>query len=271
MNPAFVALGASSFVSSGQSAVATSHVRGKAIHHARTRHAPLMMAKGGNDKAGVFSEPQPGDPGYKAPTGAKAKKSPPPEAGKEVKPSASIGGPGSASFKKQEKRGFVSTLSDMAQSAKETVSSFAQGNEEKRGLELLKDDILRNAPERVGVGRQDAYGYMEPQFGEPGYVTTEEDKPVIEQKKPTDQKASPRRAEYESKTYRMEPKSSEPEVYDIPDYLKPLSAKESKSSTSWQSTISGGKKASGANSGLPDYLRPIEEDQNNKPARWTND
>lgn len=39
----------------------------------------------------------------------------------------------------------------------------------KRGLDLLKEDFLKNAPERVGVGRQDAAVVMKPAAGEPGY------------------------------------------------------------------------------------------------------
>jgi hypothetical protein len=38
-----------------------------------------------------------------------------------------------------------------------------------RGLDLLREDVLKSAPEVIGVGRQDYSGIMEPQFGEPGY------------------------------------------------------------------------------------------------------
>lgn len=40
----------------------------------------------------------------------------------------------------------------------------------KRGLDLLKEDLLKNAPERAGVGRQDRDALtMKPVAGEPGY------------------------------------------------------------------------------------------------------
>lgn len=40
----------------------------------------------------------------------------------------------------------------------------------KRGFELFKEDFLKEAPERVGVGRQDQEGLtMKPVAGEPGY------------------------------------------------------------------------------------------------------
>ena len=40
----------------------------------------------------------------------------------------------------------------------------------KRGLDLLREDFLKNAPERAGVGRQDRDALtMKPVAGEPGY------------------------------------------------------------------------------------------------------
>ncbi|KAK1861079.1 hypothetical protein I4F81_003663 [Pyropia yezoensis] len=40
----------------------------------------------------------------------------------------------------------------------------------KRGAALLKEDFLRSAPERIGVGRQDQTAVAPPTYGEPGYV-----------------------------------------------------------------------------------------------------
>lgn len=42
----------------------------------------------------------------------------------------------------------------------------------KRGAALLKEDFLRSAPERIGVGRQDQTAVAPPTYGEPGYKYT---------------------------------------------------------------------------------------------------
>lgn len=60
-----------------------------------------------------------------------------------------------------------------APGAKKTPLPVATGSAEvakkKRGLNLLRQDFLKSAPEKIGVGRQDQSAIMAPSFGEPGY------------------------------------------------------------------------------------------------------
>lgn len=105
---------------------------------------PNPFAKKGGSAKGkdspppsLFAEPQPGDPGY----GKDTKK--------EVKKVA----------KKVVDTGPVFALDDDG-------PGFGQV---RKGLDLLKEDLLKNAPERIGVGRQDATYKSAPQYGEPGY------------------------------------------------------------------------------------------------------
>eukprot|EP00180_Rhodochaete_pulchella_P000045 Plantae.Rhodophyta-Rhodochaete_pulchella.ctg10290.p1 GENE.Plantae.Rhodophyta-Rhodochaete_pulchella.ctg10290~~Plantae.Rhodophyta-Rhodochaete_pulchella.ctg10290.p1 ORF type:complete len:247 (-),score=34.12 Plantae.Rhodophyta-Rhodochaete_pulchella.ctg10290:1102-1842(-) len=85
--------------------------------------APPSAAKSAPEERPVeslVSEPQPGEPGYQAP------------------------------------------------SEPETGPQKVMGSA-KRGFELLKRDLLKTAPERAGVGRQDKTFVYQPQAGEPGY------------------------------------------------------------------------------------------------------
>lgn len=150
----------------------------------------------------TFSEPQPGDPGYK-PAESKATGG--------VKLPVSVG--------------------DAAASA-------------NRGLELLRQDIFKSAPERAGVGRQDQNLIIKPQFGDPGYkpqayeVTKaselgissfSDDKNYVgkvgglDAVKKAAKDAQKGKAAAEIKREMLKAKAKEePKVYDIPDYLKPI-------------------------------------------------
>ncbi|PXF46149.1 hypothetical protein BWQ96_04155 [Gracilariopsis chorda] len=132
----------------------------------------------------------------------------------------------------------------------------------KRGLDLLKQDVLKNAPEQVGVGRQDSSAVtMRPQAGEPGYKpaayqtvrvsklgisTFSDDKnylgnvggidavkkaalEVVSGEKTTKQL----KAEALSKVAKTAPKK-ETTVYDIPDYLKPLPEDTPRKGMTWK-------------------------------------
>lgn len=237
---------------------------------------PFGKKKSASSNAGGFAELQPGDPGYKPASSARkaeAEASPAEEAPKkqEVQAKASEMKEQSPTPPKKEKSGFVSALSGMAQSARDSVPSFGDktGNG-KRGIDLLREDIFKSAPEKVGVGRQDAYGIMPPQPGEPGYKSKESAKPVSERKEKKEGRESSDRAQFGGRTDRIEPVSPSPEMYDIPDYLKPLPSDEVTSSSTWQNFIDERRrKAASAYSNLPDYLLPVEDNENR--PKWSND
>lgn len=123
------------------------------------------------------------------------------------------------------------------------VSSSVQDSM-KRGLDLLREDLLKNAPERVGVGRQDKSTYIRPQYGDPGYKPQayetayvselgispfQDDKNAVGKVGGLDAVKAAAKEVKKGKTAK-EIKSAvlnikvkvEPKVYDIPDYLKPL-------------------------------------------------
>lgn len=102
------------------------------------RPAPISITP-----VAIYTEPQPGDPGSKplppVPKGFGMDKAAEPE-NDEAKTSAA--------------------------GKKLPLSRFERA---KRGLDLLKDDLFKNAPEQAGVGRQDVGAVMKPVAGEPGY------------------------------------------------------------------------------------------------------
>lgn len=153
----------------------------------------------------MFMPPQPGDAGYKSP---KSKES--------------------ESKKEQSSDGAMAELEEAA--AQITTSA-------KRGLELLKEDLFKTAPERAGVGRQDEPTIMKPQFGEPGYKAGDgDDSTILSDVKDTvqgvisdvkdavssdDKKKTSSGDRPVLKNKKSTLKTPE-EEYDLPAYLKPL-------------------------------------------------
>lgn len=174
-----------------------------------------------------YMAPQPGDPGYKDPAA--------------VKPAAS-------------------------KPQKLPVIENDKGDEgvAKRGLDLLKEDVLKSAPERVGVGRQDASSVtMRPQAGEPGYKpaayqtvkvselgisTFSDDKNYVGNvggidavKKAALEVTSGQKTTKQLKEEALRKVSKAPAkavkeetTYDIPDYLKPLPEDTPRKGMSWK-------------------------------------
>eukprot|EP00179_Madagascaria_erythrocladioides_P011200 CAMPEP_0198370720 /NCGR_PEP_ID=MMETSP1450-20131203/156860_1 /TAXON_ID=753684 ORGANISM="Madagascaria erythrocladiodes, Strain CCMP3234" /NCGR_SAMPLE_ID=MMETSP1450 /ASSEMBLY_ACC=CAM_ASM_001115 /LENGTH=266 /DNA_ID=CAMNT_0044078263 /DNA_START=82 /DNA_END=882 /DNA_ORIENTATION=+ len=148
----------------------------------------------------MIMEPQPGEPGYVAP--------------KEEKKFEFADGPPPGPPSKQK-----------------------GAQTEKRGFDLLKEDFLKSAPERVGVGRQDITFTYAPQAGEPGYVPK-----ATERVKVSELSVSPfeddsnfgGKDEVEKSAEEVLKKKAVPKVkavakveevqkeFDVPDYLKPL-------------------------------------------------
>ncbi|KAI0567818.1 hypothetical protein FGB62_1g694 [Gracilaria domingensis] len=177
----------------------------------------------------AFIAPQPGDPGYKEPALAK--------------PAAE------------------------AEPAKKAGSSPTKlpvvAGEVKRGFDLLREDVLKSAPERAGVGRQDADSVvMRPQAGEPGYKpaayqtvqvsklgisTFSDDKNYVSKVGGIDavkqaaldiktgQKTGKEiKREALMKAQNITKKAEAPKVYDIPDYLKPLPEDTPRKGMTWK-------------------------------------
>lgn len=169
-----------------------------------------------------FVQPQAGDPGYQAP-GPVAK--------------------GTGMAKSEPKKLPVKDASekDAGKGGKkgEDKRSFA-----KRGIDLLREDLFKSAPERAGVGRQDARAIMKPMAGEPGfkpaaYETVKvselgispfpDDKNAVGKvggveavkKAALQVKAGKKAAEIKNEVLNIKTKV-EKEVFDIPDYLKPI-------------------------------------------------
>ncbi|CAN8069524.1 unnamed protein product [Agarophyton chilense] len=150
----------------------------------------------------------------------------------------------------------------------------ADDEKKKRGLDLLKEDILKSAPERAGVGRQDADSVlMRPQAGEPGYKpaayqtvrvstlgisTFSDDKNYVSKvggidavkqaavdiqtgtktgkdiKKEVLNKANNRPLNTFQSTLQRPSASPQPNVDNLPDYLKPLPEDTPRKGMSWK-------------------------------------
>lgn len=162
--PAF-ALGASSFTASRvHGSLSSPSICAQSATSSRPATIHMQQKKGlfsnpfapkdknQSEPASAFVEPQPGDPGYKplppVPKGFGMQKSEPRAGQKTDEKTKSAGGV---------------KLPVAAGDAVDTV---------KRGLDLLKEDVFKTAPEQVGVGRQDAAVTMRPVVGEPGYKPT---------------------------------------------------------------------------------------------------
>ena len=132
----------------------------------------------------------------------------------------------------------------------------------KRGLALLKEDFLRNAPEKAGVGRQDRSVTVKPMAGEPGYKPAAyqtvkvsslgispfpDDKNAVGKvggveavvKAAQEVKKGATAKELKAKILKKESASKpvEAKVYDIPDYLKPLPEDTPRKGMTWKNYV----------------------------------
>jgi hypothetical protein len=181
MSCAFVPPGGTSFT--GASAAAAS---ARATSARPARSVVTAMAKGNGKKPGFslpnpfgrkaetpaptgFAEPQPGDPNYKPPKYEKFEledeSKPGPPSKNKAKAEAAAKAEAEAALEKAKKSGKLPVMSGQEQA--EAMKMLVE--EKKRGFELLREDLLKSAPERIGVGRQDTTTLSTPSFGEPGY------------------------------------------------------------------------------------------------------
>lgn len=183
-----------------------------------------------------FMAPQPGDPGYKPPAPV-AKGAGLPSTSKETK--ATKDAPSKSTTEKK-----VTPTPAGGKGKKLPVVSGAEAV--KRGLDLLKEDLLKNAPERAGVGRQDTPSLtMKPSAGEPGYKPQAyqtvmasqlgisgfpDDKNFVSKvggiaavkKAALDVKKEGKTAKQIKQEVLKINTKKEKTVFDIPDYLKPI-------------------------------------------------
>lgn len=206
-----------------------------------------------------FMEPQPGDPGFKEPApvakgaGLPVDKTPPKAKSEETtakKDTPSKTGGKSATEKK---------VTPTPAGGKGQKLPVASGTEAvKRGLDLLKEDFLKNAPERAGVGRQDTPSLtIKPSAGEPGYKPQAyqtiyaselgisgfpDDKNFVSKvggigavkKAALDVKKAGKTAkEIKQEVLKIETKK-EKTVFDIPDYLKPIPEDTTRKGYTWK-------------------------------------
>lgn len=210
-----------------------------------TRHVSPIMTQ--------FSPPQPGDPGYKppppVPKGTGMTKSETPEA---KKPEAAA---------KKEAPAKEGKSSDAGAAGKKLpVVSGGAAQTAKRGLDLLREDLLKNAPTVAGVGRQDQTAIMKPMYGEPGYKPSAYETVKVSElgispfpddanavgnvggieavKKAAAEvkKGEKTAAQIKKEVLNIETKKEE-KVYDIPDYLKPLPEDTVRKGFTWKNYV----------------------------------
>lgn len=162
-----------------------------------------------------------------------------------------------------KKRGFKLPVTSGKKAAPKKEEEDTEGlNEtEKRGLGLVVEDLKKNLPEVVGVGRQDTTGYMKPQPGEPGYKpqayettfvsdlgisTFSDDKNYVSKvggldaikKAAKEVNAGAKAEEIKKAVLKAETiKKEEPKVYSLPDYLMPLPEDTPRKGMSWVNII----------------------------------
>lgn len=181
-----------------------------------------------------YNPPQPGDAGYKPAT-------PVPK--------------GTGMVKTEE-----TNPSEGSKAGKKLPVVSGAGERVKRGLDLLREDVFKNAPSRVGVGRQDQSAIMKPMYGEPGYKPA-----AYETVKVSDlgispfpddanavgnvggieavkkaavevQKGEKTALEIKREVLKIKTKKGE-KVYDIPDYLKPLPEDMTRKGFTWKNYV----------------------------------
>lgn len=120
----------------------------------------------------AFMALQPGDAGYVEPKAKSAAA----QAVSSAKSAASDVGSAAKSAGSAIKAATPSNVKKAAGKAADAVEDAADSVVEaakkpaKRGAALLREDFLKSAPERIGVGRQDQTELAPPTYGEPGYV-----------------------------------------------------------------------------------------------------
>lgn len=280
-SPAFVQVGASSFTRpalASRSSVCTA----PAPSHATTTMMADKKGWGGlpnpfankNSASSTdsvaesgFSVPQPGDPGYVEPKAEKFEfeESELP-AGPPSKMKAKLAAEEKAkedaeNAEKEAKKGKVDGKGLSAFTKKNLP--FASGTKEvegkKRGLDLLRQDLLKSAPEIAGVGRQDKpAAIMAPSYGEPGYKPQAYETAFASdlgispfpddanavgkvgglaavQKAARAAKKGESAKALKAKALKKEVKIPDAEkVFDIPDYLKPLPEDTPRKGLTWK-------------------------------------
>lgn len=120
----------------------------------------------------AFMELQPGDAGYVEPkaksTAAQAVSSAK-SAASDVGSAAKSAGSAIKAATPSNVKKAVGKAADAVEDAADSVVEAAK-KPAKRGAALLREDFLKSAPERIGVGRQDLTEVAPPTYGEPGYV-----------------------------------------------------------------------------------------------------
>lgn len=116
-------------------------------------------------------ELQPGDAGYVEPkaksTAAQAVSSAK-SAASDVGSAAKSAGSAIKAATPSNVKKAVGKAADAVEDAADSVVEAAK-KPAKRGAALLREDFLKSAPERIGVGRQDLTEVAPPTYGEPGY------------------------------------------------------------------------------------------------------
>lgn len=127
----------------------------------------------------------------------------------------------------------------------------------KRGLDLLREDLLKNAPERAGVGRQDSDSVvMKPVAGEPGYKPQS-----YETIKVSELGISPF----------VDDENAVGKVGGIEAVKKAaIEVKAGKSSKQIKSDLLNANVVDSKGFDIPDYLKPIPEDTPRKGMTWKN-
>lgn len=193
--------------------------------------------------AATFMEPQAGDPGF----------------GKSARKAADTTVSG---FKEQLQEVGDMNIGEQIES-NPLKDIIMQRGSLKRGLELLREDILKNAPERVGVGRQDTESItMKPVAGEPGY------KPQSYQTaKVSELRTSPSAGAAKAAEEAEEKKNKTKEVMmgGAKDKMRGKGGKSLQKEAESVNVGEGEKQYD-----LPDYLKPIPEDTPRKGSTWRN-
>lgn len=198
---------------------------------------PFAKKPKSQDATTSFMAPQAGDPGYVAP---------PPL-------------PKGAGIGEEEAPQVTAEVKTVAQKGAKLPVAKATS---KRGLDLLKEDLLKNAPERAGVGRQDTGNLtMKPVAGEPGYKPESfqtvrvselgispfpDDKNAVGKvggldavkKAAVEAKKGKSGKEIKKSLLAETPqKIVEEKVFDIPDYLKPIPEDTPRKGLTWKNYV----------------------------------
>lgn len=195
-----------------------------------------------------FTEPQPGDPGYKAPQ-------------PKVSPKAEVETEAKTDTKVAQKSPAIKLPVVKLPVVKLPVFSGENADKVKRGLDLLREDLLKNAPEIAGVGRQDADSVvMKPVAGEPGFKPQSfqtvkvselgispfpDDKNAVGKvggiaavkKAAIDVKAGKSAKEIKMDVLKIAKVEVEQTVFDIPDYLKPIPEDTPRKGMTWKNYV----------------------------------